>query len=469
MVSDPRPLRVVAISQSVSLLHEISWVLEAVGYDVQTSSDTAPTALWRQYANPDFVIFDGRDVLEPTSEALAVETENPVCRLFVYDPTKRTDFAGWYAAGANDGLRFPLSRGELLARLRAGARYLEFERRLTTKSSRSTIPGIFSRQGLLRKLRQLVKDERAERAGESHNTFLAIAIDWFDGVMRKRGEVAGRNLVAAVSRAIRRAAGDGAFAAYLGQGRFAVMLTGHAVAAARSIAESLAKDVASRESRPESTLRPTLTIALVPWSGGTDMERKIVELLESLRLAETCGGDRIVEQGEFSAELAAWRDEISAGNPFNTVMALDIMEPFAAVFEQDADQADLARRLCERGLGASVLPLVDRNGKLIGVVGDGPAQAEVQAGLIPSLGSLKISMPETIPHTASFPEIYEAFSSRGCTTLIVTANDEPLGYLTCEGFLSMIDPITSETYSRSDAPVDDLAYLTVPAFVGEAE
>jgi hypothetical protein len=51
----------------------------------------------------------------------------------------------------------------------------------------------------------------------------------------------------------------------------------------------------------------------------------------------------------------------------------------------------------------------------------------------------------------------------------VTANDEPLGYLTCEGFLSMIDPITSETYSRSDAPVDDLAYLTVPAFVGEAE
>lgn len=464
MSSVPRPLRVVAISQNESLLHEISWVLEAVGYEVQTSSDAAPTALWRQYANPDFVIFDGREVFEPTAETLAVETENPVCRLFIYDPTKRTDFAAWYASGANDGLRFPLSRGELLARLRAGARYLEFERRLAARSSRSSQPGIHSRQGLLRKLRQLAKDSHATEPG---NTVVAIAIDWFDGIVRKRGEVTGRNLVSAVSRAIRRVAGDGAVAAYVGQGRFAVVLAGHTLAAARSVAESLAKDVASRESRPESTLRPTLTMALVPWTAEYDAERFLAEALGSLHVAETCGGDRIVEHGDYSKELAAWREEMAAGNPFNTVVAQDIMEPFAAVFEQGPDQSDLAAAL--RGRGVSVLPFVDRDGKLIGIVSGDDAAAETQVGVIESLGDLRLAAPETIPHTASFPEIYEAFSSRGCSTLVVTANDEPLGYLTCEGFLSMIDPLASDTFARADAPVDELAYLTVPAFVGEAE
>jgi hypothetical protein len=33
----------------------------------------------------------------------------------------------------------------------------------------------------------------------------------------------------------------------------------------------------------------------------------------------------------------------------------------------------------------------------------------------------------------------------------------------------MIYPLSSDTFSRADAPVDELAYLTVPAFVGEAE
>ena len=38
-----RPLQVVVISQQVSLLHDISWILEAVGYKVQTTNDFGRT------------------------------------------------------------------------------------------------------------------------------------------------------------------------------------------------------------------------------------------------------------------------------------------------------------------------------------------------------------------------------------------------------------------------------------------
>jgi DNA-binding response OmpR family regulator len=99
-------------------------VLEAVGYKVQTSNDFDQDAHWRRYSVTDFVIVDGRGISEPTAAAFAHEADNPLYRIFLYDPAKHTDFAAWYAAGAHDALRTPVSRGELLARVRTGARYL---------------------------------------------------------------------------------------------------------------------------------------------------------------------------------------------------------------------------------------------------------------------------------------------------------------------------------------------------------
>ena len=60
MLSEARPLQVVVISPDVSVLHETSWMLEAVGYVVQTTSELDRAALWRRYALADFVILDGR-------------------------------------------------------------------------------------------------------------------------------------------------------------------------------------------------------------------------------------------------------------------------------------------------------------------------------------------------------------------------------------------------------------------------
>jgi DNA-binding response OmpR family regulator len=137
MKSEPRPLQVVVVSHHVSLLHEVSWTLEAVGVKVHTSDDYDQNALWRRYSIADFVIVDAQVVEEPTTGTFAHNSDNPIYRIFLYDPAKRTDFPAWYAAGAHDALRTPVSRGELLARIRVGARYLEFERRLQSQSSRS--------------------------------------------------------------------------------------------------------------------------------------------------------------------------------------------------------------------------------------------------------------------------------------------------------------------------------------------
>src|SRR5262245_29762774 len=182
MLREPRQLQVVVVSQDVTLLHNVSWTLEAVGYKVQTSMDFDQEALWRRYSITDFVIIDGRSIAEPAAATFEHNSENPLYRIFLYDPAKRTDFSAWFAAGAQDGLRTPVSRGELLSRLRAGARYLEFERRLEVRSPRCTVPGMYSRRGFLHKLRKLTCGD--ERRSVPHG-ILITAIDWYSGIRRR--------------------------------------------------------------------------------------------------------------------------------------------------------------------------------------------------------------------------------------------------------------------------------------------
>lgn len=464
MSSEPTPLQVVVVSEDTTVLHEISWILEAVGYRVRTTKDFDLSALWRRYAVTDMVIVDGRQISEPTAATFAHETENPLYRIFLYDAAKPTDFAAWFAAGAHDALHAPVSRGELLARVRTGARFLEFERRLASQSSRSAVPGMYSRRGLLRKLRKLAA---ADETGAPQHTLLVTAIDWYAGIRRKCGETVSRGLAGATARAIRRAVGDGAVAAYLGDGRFATLLVGQTATAAKRAAESLAKDFASRDSQHESVPRPTLTSAVMSWPAGANAERFLGEALDTLDLAQLTGGDCVIEHGDFQPELTAWQNEMTEGTPFADVVAQDIMEPFPALLLDGADQPELADVLHRSGI--PVRPYVDGAGRLVGVLPDPTSAAESQVGDARGNSPEGLVIPETISHSASFPEIYEAFSSRGCSTLVVVAGEHPLGYVTCDGFLSMIDPIDAASFSRTQASADDLTYLIVPSTIGEPD
>ena len=57
-----RSLRVTIVSPDTDVLHDLAWMLSAVGYSVVTSQDTDEGAAWRQFSETDIVIFDGRSI-----------------------------------------------------------------------------------------------------------------------------------------------------------------------------------------------------------------------------------------------------------------------------------------------------------------------------------------------------------------------------------------------------------------------
>ena len=456
MAGERAPLKVLVVSADTATLYDLSWMLSAVGYSVEVTKRCEPNAAWRRYADADFILLDGRSLEGPYEPAMAHESENPVYWILLYDPHRPTDFAAWYGAGGHDMLRVPVSRGELLTRVRAGARYLEFERRLKQQSSRSFLPGMLSNRGLLRTLRQLDAGPGSET---SRHMFVVTAIDWYAGIRRQGGEIASRGLVSATARAIKHAAGEGAVAAYLGDGRFATLLVGQTRLYARRAVEQMVQEFASHVSHRDAIARPTLTTSVVPWRAGQTPQQLLDAGLTALELARQSGGDCFFEQAGFSKELAAWQSEMAAGNPFADVVAQDIMEPFSAILQSGVDQPAMVAAL--RRAEAPVCPYVDRDGRLVGVAS---AQSRVDdhvATWVNSLAALPISKPTTIPHDATFPEIYEAFSTQACGTLIVVADGRPLGYITCSGFLSLIEPIDSSTFASSCEPGDNSMDLIV--------
>jgi GGDEF domain-containing protein len=459
-----RPLKIAIVSPDTGVLHDLSWMLSAVGYEVVTSRDVGESAAWRQFSETDFVLFDGRSISDPTPSTLAHHSNNPIYRIFLCDPAASMDLAAWFAAGANDALRVPVSRGELLARIRVGARMLEFEHRMRSQSSRSRLPGTYSVRGLLRKLSQFTTEGKSITLG---HTLLTTTIDFFAGFCREEGESAARGLLATLATTIHQSVSGDALAAYVGDGTFHIVLPGRKVAEARVVAEQIAQRFRAAQVDRESRPRLSVTTAIVPWRVGVHSEQLLAQGLETLAIAKQSGGDCAIEHNEFAQELSSWQNELAAGSPFANVIAQDIMEPFPAVLERDSTNQAMLAAL--RRSGAPVWPFVDREGRLVGVASPESESDAIAGRGSNSHGRPALTDPLTIAHNAAFPEIYEAFSTQGCLTMVVVADHRPVGYLTCSGFLSLIEPINSATFSNNEPAFEDSRSLLVGSLVNEGE
>jgi hypothetical protein len=205
----------------------------------------------------------------------------------------------------------------------------------------------------------------------------------------------------------------------------------------------------------------------VPWQVGVSAEQLLEQGQETLAIARQSGGDCAIEQNAFAKELASWQNELTAGSPFANVIAQDLMEPFPFVLERNsANQAMLAALRRSR---APVWPFVDHEGRLVGVASPSSATDAMAVGGPNLSGSQALTNPVTITHNASFPEVYEAFSTQGCLEMVVVADHRPIGYLTLSGFLSLIEPIDSATFASEESAPEDSRSLIVGSVVNEPE
>jgi diguanylate cyclase (GGDEF)-like protein len=351
----------------------------------------------------------------------------------------------------------------VLARLRAGARFLEFERRLGEQATRDDLTNLLTQSGLLAAMR---KAADADTSRDSTCSLVVVDLDHFRQVDQRHGRKRADEILISVASALAAMATGHSRAARLDEDRFALFVAGGKPGAGAALAKSVREAVVNLPLKIGSEgVHLTASVGYIEFDARTDVPLEVLDRAsEALAHAKSSGRDCVVRAGEFDEQFAEWRKELNTGNPFVTVTARDVMQPFGFLLRPDVD----FRRACGQLLKSALeyFAVIDNNRSLIGTIhrDELVVHAPGKGDQVSTDSRLPLHKPFAVPEETPFGDLVERFTSEDDPLVVVVRDREPRGYITREGFLNLIEPVHTDTF-RPTTPFSSSAdYLVVPEF-----
>ncbi|MBN1909300.1 MAG: diguanylate cyclase [Pirellulales bacterium] len=459
MVAQPLSIQVVADDRR--LLRRLSAFLAVFGYDVHQAAGPHQAAAAVAARRPDCIVIDaGRslgETLRWCSQIVDQGRREHVHTLLAVDESSPGALTEALEAGVDDFLARPIVYGEVLARLRAAARTIEFERRLGQQSNIEPVTGLPSRAAVHRRLERL--------AGGSAPVGCAVLdVDFLAGINARWGHPAGDALLGVIAQKLIELGQSAELVASPGAGQFCAVFVGQTEDQVVQWADQARASLTEIEWAPG---QPPVSLTL---SGGVVVvggEEVSVETIlhraeEALRSAKQSGRDLVARHGQFIDEARAWKDLIALGKLFEGTIARDIMTPCPLVLRPDDSSARAAALLGQTALGA--LPVVDTGGKLVGLLSDAGLLAGSGGGEGASnrVGDLMTPNPPARDEETTFDELMRLFQDEPATTLVIVHHDQPTGLVTANNLLALSSPVTAETFRPSTPFSLGSDYLVIP-------
>lgn len=459
-----RPLHVLLVAQDRTLLRHGALVLQEFGLGVTAcaSLERVPTAL--ATGTIDFVIADDTTLVDdlPVIRQWKAASGQPHLHVFLLrDDRSEVDIEDAFQAGVDDFLRKPISAGEWLARLRAAARFTEFERRYGQQGWTDAATGLASRQAMVDRLQA----EWKSLARGRKLALVTLEIDFFERWERKHGELASQPLLRAIAAVIEEQGVAGQFAVRSEGSQFMVLLPEHSLDKAAKVAERIRTSLGKLEV-PASSDRLTASVGVAVALAEQDTpEAFLARAQQALEDAQHSGGDCVATHGQFEDERRKWSQQVSSGNPFASCIARDVMTPFAIELNA-TDTLDYAAALLAQ-MQLEALPVVDFHSRFVGIVESQrlrEALASATRSAQPVEPLMTRDIPKLLEHT-TFAEVIEHFVQDDQPLLVVTSKDGgPRGYIERDRFLSLVKPLHANHY-RTDEYASGTEYLVVPDLV----
>jgi len=188
----PRPFTILIVSPDRLSLRRLSKFLDVFGYDVRQATDGDKALAAAEAARPDFLIVDGSSG-QPADLQLCRAIRRVWPQGYTY-ALLLSELEG----GFDDFLSAPIVFGELLARLRAGARFLEYERRLAEQSGLDCLTGLADKAALTTEL------HRRSQGAKGTIAWLAVFdLDYFQRIADRLGRAGAQELLRQVAQHVR--------------------------------------------------------------------------------------------------------------------------------------------------------------------------------------------------------------------------------------------------------------------------
>jgi diguanylate cyclase (GGDEF)-like protein len=466
-----QPLTILVASPDRDLLRRLTKFLEAFGYGVRQAADGQQALAAAQAARPDYLLLDASG---PAGSNAQLDLQ--LCRqvrrtwpggytfslLLTNQPEPATITAA-LEAGFDDFLASPVVFGELLARLRAGARVIEFERRLAEQSGFDDLTNLPHRGALAARLQSLAA-EKASPAG-----WLAIFdLDFFSRLADHNGRAAAASILKKSAQIIQLRAAAPALAVALGEDQFAVILPAGGEEPshwAQTVLSALAEQ--SLELAGQA-VRITASCGLTAIQAGEPLDVVLARCQRAVQLAKASGRNCVATSEQLDRDSQAWTSFAAGGKLFHTTTARDVMQPCPLLLSADESADQAAALLTQTGLTSA--PVVDAEGRLAGLITaeqldkvksrrDARSKNSSSVRLVRHVMSAEVvKFDETTP----LSQLLEHFTDGGADVAIVVRDRRPRGIVLCQGLAALNEKLVAGHFAPTTPPSQTSADLLVP-------
>jgi PleD family two-component response regulator len=238
-------MKVLIVSDDRALLRHVSRFLGTFGYETEQVANYQRAAEIADSISADLLLVDSEPdfdralgLCRAVSERTGSGSHYTLLMVDKRSPNRLLDAV---AAGADDILLKPIVYGEVLRRLRAGAKAVEFRRRAGRQRRRDSVTGLLTYAAFQARL-QAAGASQAYR--EEPFACVTIAIDFVEATLCDVGQHAEHTLLGEVGSLVERLCdNERADLAHFGNGQFCVSLPGTTIAEALQLAEKVRSEI----------------------------------------------------------------------------------------------------------------------------------------------------------------------------------------------------------------------------------
>jgi two-component system cell cycle response regulator len=470
----PRPFSILIVSADRTLLRRVSKFLEIFGYDVRQASTEAAALAAAEANPPDFLLVDGK-----LQNAAGNNATKQICRqirridtlvftyciLLVEDP-EVTALTESLEAGFDDFLSREIVYGELLARLRAGARVLEYERRLAEQNGFDTITGLLERNTWMRQWPAWQRAVEIDKTARTYPYLAVLDFDSFGRFARVRGLLNYRDLLRNAAQAVQRALPKNSLTGVLHDNRLAILFTAADDDEAAKLAESwlqTLRDTPLKVANNDVQVTASIGFTAVQPNEATDIV--LQRATSALQLAKSSGRNCVVHSDEVDDEQQAWTELAAEGRLFATTLARDVMTPCPLLIGAD-ETVDQGLALVQQ-TQLPLLPVVDSEGRLLGLVTATRLEAARSQAQRPRQASVRLVrhvMQTDYPkfsETTTLNEMMEHFADSDHDVAVVVRDQYPAGLVFCHGLAALNERLNVAAFQPAEVGAGS-EYLLVP-------
>jgi diguanylate cyclase (GGDEF)-like protein len=363
---------ILLVDDDPAMLRLLAHWLERDGYAVRCAENGREATALIAAECPDILLtdwempqMDGMDLCRWVRQG---ELPHYVYTVFLTVRNTSDDMVRGLEAGADDFLKKPVDRGELLARLRAGARIVELESRLSSLARLDPLTGLMTQRAFFDELNK--EWSRSTRHALPLSCVM-IDIDFFKRINDVYGHGIGDEVIRRLGRVLQESCRDTDLVSRHGGEEFCVLLPQTSEVEAALWAERVRNKIAAtRVPVEEREIAVTASMGVAERLPDTSSPTNLVELADqALLVAKQSGRDRIVlhrrllqhdEPGQLSGE--------GQGRLFTGVTARTAMTTIVAPLRQEDTLGQATRYFLRMRIGSA--PVIDQHGQLAGILSD---------------------------------------------------------------------------------------------------